>query len=180
MSRIGKRPIDIPDGVTVDIGDTSLKVKGPKGELTHDLPVSVELSVEDGKIVVHRLSDDRKHGAFQGLARALIANMVEGVTAGFERKLQVEGVGHRVSLEGKKLVFNIGYSQPVEFDLPGGIDAEVGDKGLVLSIKGIDKCLVGQTAATLRGFRPPEPYKGKGIRYVGEIVRRKAGKAGVK
>ena len=180
MSRIGKKPIEIPKGVTVDLKQGTVSVKGPKGALSREVPPNVQVKVEDSTISVVRLGEDRKHGAFQGLARALLANMVLGVTQGFEKKLQIEGVGYRVALQGKKLVFSLGYSHPVEFDLPSGIDAQVGEKGLLFSISGADKDLVGQTAATIRGFRPPEPYKGKGIRYVDEKVRRKAGKAGVK
>jgi large subunit ribosomal protein L6 len=180
MSRIGKKPVEIPQGVTVDLKGETVAVKGPKGALQRQVPPNVELAVEGSQVVVKRLGEDRKYGAFQGLARALVANMVEGVTKGFEKQLQLEGVGYRVALQGKALVFNLGFSKPVEFPLPQGVEAEVGEKGLRFSLKGIDKELVGQTAATVRSFRPPEPYKGKGIRYVDEMVRRKAGKAGVK
>jgi large subunit ribosomal protein L6 len=180
MSRIGKKPIVVPKGVTVDLKQGTIAVKGPKGALSREIPPNVEVKLDGSSIVVRRKGADRKYGAFQGLARAVLANMVQGVSEGFEKKLQIEGVGYRVALQGKKLVFNLGYSHPVEFDLPQGIDAKVGEKGLQFSISGIDKDLVGQTAATIRGFRPPEPYKGKGIRYRDEKVRRKAGKAGVK
>jgi large subunit ribosomal protein L6 len=180
MSRIGKKPIELPKGVKVDLKQGTIHVKGPKGSLSRELPPNVEVKVDSSVISVVRLGEDRKHGAFQGLARALLANMVVGVTEDFEKKMQIEGVGYRVALQGKKLVFSLGYSHPVEFQLPAGIDAQVGEKGLLFSISGVDKDLVGQTAATIRGFRPPEPYKGKGIRYTDEKVRRKAGKAGVK
>ena len=180
MSRIGKRPIEIPKGVTVDLKGRTFACKGPKGRLERELPPHVDVSVDDEQIRVAPQGSERRHGAFWGLTRALLANMVHGVSEGFEKKLQVEGVGYRVSVEGKKLVLNLGFSSPVEYPLPEGIDAEVGDKGLVFAVKGIDKELVGQTAATIRAFRPPEPYKGKGIRYVDEVVRRKAGKAGAK
>jgi large subunit ribosomal protein L6 len=180
MSRIGKQPIEIPKGVTVTIGKTDISVKGPKGTLTREIPPYVEVKQEGSSIVVNRISKERRFGSFHGLARALISNMVSGVTSGFEKKLKVEGVGYRVALQGKNLVLNLGFSKPVDFALPKGIDAEIGDKGIVFSIKGIDKELVGQTAATIRSFRPPEPYKGKGICYIDEQIRRKAGKAGVK
>jgi large subunit ribosomal protein L6 len=180
MSRIGKKPIEIPQGVKVDVKPDAISVKGPKGSLTREMPTNVEIKVDDSQVTVVRLSDGREHGAYQGLARALLANMVLGVTKGFEKKLQIEGVGYRVALQGKKLVFSLGYSHPVELDLPQGIEADVGEKGLMFSIRGADKELVGQVAATIRSFRPPEPYKGKGIRYADEKIRRKAGKAGVK
>ena len=181
MSRIGKKPIGIPKGVTVDLRGGVCSVKGPKGTLKRDLPPHVKVKVEDSNIVVERVSEERRFGAFQGLARALLANMVIGVTTGFEKKLQLEGVGYRVKMQGSnQLVLNLGYSNPVEFDLPKGIEVDVGEKGLLFTIKGSDKELVGQIAATIRSFRPPEPYKGKGIRYADEKIRRKAGKAGIK
>lgn len=180
MSRIGKKPIEIPSGVTVDLKGRTFTVKGPKGSLTREISSDVKVKVEGSQVLVERLAKERRFGAFQGMTRALLANMVVGVTSGFEKKLQIEGVGYRVTQQGNKLVFNLGYSNPVEYDLPKGIDAEVGDKGLLFTLKGIDKELLGQTAAKIRGFRAPEPYKGKGIRYVDEKVRRKAGKAGVK
>lgn len=180
MSRIGKKPIELPKGVTADLKQGAITIKGPKGALSREIPPNVEVKIDGSTIVVNRAGESRKHGAFQGLARALLANMVRGVSAGYERKMQIEGVGYRVALQGKKLVFNLGFSHQVEFDLPKGIEAQVGEKGLLFSISGVDKDLVGQTAATIRGFKPPEPYKGKGIRYVDEKVRRKAGKAGVK
>jgi large subunit ribosomal protein L6 len=180
MSRIGKKPIAVPSGVTIDLKGRTFTIKGPKGTLKREISPEVGVKVEGAAIVVERLAKDRRFGAFQGMTRSLLANMVTGVTDGFAKKMQIEGVGYRVSLQGNKLVFNLGYSSPVEFDLPKGIEAEVGEKGLFFTIKGIDKELVGQTAATIRSFRKPEPYKGKGIRYVEEKVRRKAGKAGVK
>lgn len=180
MSRIGKQPINLPAGVTVNLGKENIAVKGPKGSLDRKMPPYVNVDVKDSVLTVNPVSTERRFGAFHGLARSLIFNMVEGVTNGFEKKLQIEGVGYRVALQGKKLVFHLGYSSPVEFDLPKGIDAEVGDRGIQFAIKGIDKELVGQTAATIRSLRAPEPYKGKGIRYADETIRRKAGKAGVK
>ena len=135
---------------------------------------------EGEAILVDKDSEERQVDAYQGLTRALLNNMMVGVTRGFEKKMAIEGVGYKVSLQGAKLVFNLGYSSPVEFPLPKGIDAEVAEKGVAFSLKGIDRELLGQTAATIRGFRPPEPYKGKGVRYVDEKIRRKAGKAGGK
>jgi len=180
MSRIGKKPIEVPKGVTVDVKGNTVSVKGPKGSLTKPLPPHVKVKVEGGAVVVERESEERQMGAFQGLTRALLNNLVTGVTRGFEKKMALEGVGYRVALQGTKLVLNLGFSSPVEFPLPKGIEAEVAEKGVAFALKGIDKELLGQTAATIRGFRPPEPYKGKGIRYVDEKVRRKAGKAGGK
>jgi large subunit ribosomal protein L6 len=180
MSRIGKKPIEVPKGVTVDVKGSTVSVKGPKGVLRKELPPHVKVKAEGGTVVVERESEERQMGAYQGLTRALLNNMVVGVTRGFEKKLALEGVGYRVAQQPGKLIFNLGYSSPVEFPLPKGIEAEVAEKGVAFSLKGIDKELLGQTAATIRGFRPPEPYKGKGIRYVDEKIRRKAGKAGGK
>jgi large subunit ribosomal protein L6 len=180
MSRVGKKPIEIPNGVAVDFKSQTLTVKGPNGTLTQQVISDVTLELEAKEIRVQPAGEGRKFGAFQGMTRALIANMVTGVSQGFKRNMTLVGVGYRVSIEGKKLVFNVGYSHPIEFALPEGIFAEVGDKGINFSIMGSDKQLVGQTCATIRGFRPPEPYKGKGIRYVDEVVRQKAGKAGAK
>lgn len=180
MSRIGKKPIEVPKGVTVDVKGNTVSVKGPMGSLLKPLPPHVKVKVEGGAVVVERESEERQMGAFQGLTRALLNNLVMGVTRGFEKKMALEGVGYRVALQGTKLVFNLGFSSPVEFPLPKGIEAVVAEKGIAFVLKGVDKELLGQTAATIRGFRPPEPYKGKGIRYVDEKVRRKAGKAGGK
>jgi len=180
MSRIGKKPVEIPKGVTVDVKENTVSVKGPKGSLRKKLPPHVKVKAEGGAIIVERESEERQMGAYQGLTRALINNMVIGVTRGFEKKLALEGVGYRVAKQGGNLVFNLGYSSPIEFPLPKGIEAEVAEKGVAFSLKSADKELLGQTAATIRDFRPPEPYKGKGVRYVDEKVRRKAGKAGGK
>lgn len=180
MSRIGKKPIDLPKGVQASMSGNSISVKGPKGNLTRQLPPNVEVKIEEQQITVAPAGSPKRAGAFQGLTRALLNNMVVGVSEGFKRDMALVGVGYRVSLSGKNLVFNLGYSHPIEFPLPQGIEAEVGEKGAVFSIKGIDRELVGQTCATIRGFRPPEPYKGKGIRYANENVRQKAGKAGAK
>jgi len=180
MSRIGKKPIGIPSGVTVSLSGETITVKGPKGNLSQGVRDDVNVELDDKEIRILPGGDGRQAGAFQGMTRALIANMVTGVSEGFKKSMSLVGVGYRVSLEGKKLVFNVGYSHAIEFPLPDGISAEVGDKGANFSILGADKQLVGQTCATIRGFRPPEPYKGKGIRYADEIVRQKAGKAGAK
>ncbi len=180
MSRIGKKPIAIPKGVTVSQSGEALTVKGPKGTLTQEVISDVEVKVGDKEITVHPVGESRQAGAFQGMTRSLIANMVTGVTEGFRKNMSLVGVGYRVALEGKKLVFNVGYSHQINFELPDSLSAEVGDKGVNFSIMGPDKQLVGQTCATIRGFRPPEPYKGKGIRYANEVVRQKAGKAGAK
>jgi large subunit ribosomal protein L6 len=178
MSRIGKLPIPIPQGVTVTIKKNSVVVKGPKGELSRDFPPEIELKQEDSQVVVTRHSDHRTHRAKHGLVRALLNNMVVGVSAGFKRELHIEGVGYRAGLQNKNLELNVGYSHPVVFEPPEGISFEVDKSGRELTVLGIDKELVGEIAARIRRTRPPEPYKGKGIRYVGERVRRKAGKAG--
>jgi large subunit ribosomal protein L6 len=180
MSRIGKKPIEIPKGVTVDVKSDTVSIKGPKGSLSRALPPHVKVRKEGETILVDKESEERQIDAYQGLARALLNNMVVGVTRGFEKKMAIEGVGYKVALQGTKLVFNLGYSSPVEFPLPKGIDAEVAEKGIAFTLKSVDRELLGQTAATIRDFRPPEPYKGKGIRYVEEKIRRKAGKAGGK
>ena len=180
MSRIGKKPIEIPKGVAVDVKGDTVSMKGQKGALSRVLPPHVKVRKEGEAILVDKDSEERQVDAYQGLTRALLNNMMVGVTRGFEKKMAIEGVGYKVSLQGAKLVFNLGYSSPVEFPLPKGIDAEVAEKGVAFSLKGIDRELLGQTAATIRGFRPPEPYKGKGVRYVDEKIRRKAGKAGGK
>ncbi len=180
MSRIGKKTIAIPKGVTVTLNDDIIVVKGPKGTLSERLLPIVKIEMDDKEIKVKPAKNDREAGAFQGTVRALLANMVTGVTEGFKKTMNIVGVGYRVSLEGKKLVFSLGYSHPVEFALPDGYTAEVGDKGIVFSVSGSDKRVLGQICATIRGFKPPEPYKGKGIRYSNEKVRQKAGKSGSK
>jgi len=181
MSRIGKVPIPVPNGVQVTIANREVKVKGPKGELSYTFSPLVEVSQADGKIIVKRNQDDRVGRAFHGLTRALIKNMVVGVTNGFEKKLQLVGVGFKAQVSGKKLVLNVGYSHPIDYLIPEGIKVELDkeDKNIVV-ISGIDRQRVGETAAQIRKFKVPEPYKGKGIRYIDEYVRRKAGKAAVK
>jgi large subunit ribosomal protein L6 len=178
MSRIGKAPISLPNGVNIDLKDTGLTVKGPKGTLTQNFHPEMEINLDEGVLTVHRPSDSRDHRALHGLTRALINNMVVGVSDGFSKTLQVEGVGYRASMEGKTLVLNVGHSHPIRFDPEGSLEYEVEDRGKTIKISGIDKQLVGEYAARIRKTRPPEPYKGKGIRYQGEYVRRKAGKAG--
>ena len=175
MSRIGKRPIEIPDGVTVDVGDGVVSVKGPKGELRQDVAAAMRVEQENGTVTVERPSDRGEHRALHGLTRSLIANMVEGVTNGFEKRLEIQGIGYRARLQGKSLELAVGYSHPVSLQPPDGIEFEVPQPTQVV-VRGIDKQLVGEVAARVRKQRPPEPYKGKGIRYEGEYVRRKVGK----
>ena len=178
MSRIGRSPVKIPSGVQVTIDGATVVVKGPKGELTRTFRPEITVRQEAGQITVHRPSDAPSVRALHGLTRALLNNMVLGVSTGFEKSLQVEGVGYRAEKNGKDLVLNVGYSHPVRFEPPAGISFEVEEKARLIKVLGPDKELVGQVAADIRKVRPPEPYKGKGIRYVGEHVRRKAGKAG--
>ena len=178
MSRIGKRPIPISKDVQADLKGDILTVKGPKGQLTQKIHERVNVKTEDGQIVVTVNDESRTSKAFHGLFRALIANMVTGVTQGFERILEIVGVGYRAELSGRIATFHLGYSHPIVFELPEGIDLNIDRTRLTLS--GIDKELLGRTAAKIRGFRKPEPYKGKGIRYSDEIIRKKAGKTGAK
>ncbi|HBT20956.1 MAG TPA: 50S ribosomal protein L6 [Peptococcaceae bacterium] len=179
MSRVGKAPIKLASGVEVKVDDdNTVTVKGPKGTLTQKMPREMKIIVENSVVRVERPTDQKNHKALHGLTRALINNMVIGVTEGFQKALEVVGVGYRAQLKGKKLVLMVGYSQPVELDIPEGIEVEVPDNNNII-IKGIDKQQVGEFAARVRKVRPPEPYKGKGIRYKNEVVRRKEGKAGV-
>lgn len=179
MSRIGKMPVPVPSGVTVTIGQgNSVVVKGPKGELRQQLPGEMTLEQVDGSVQVTRPTDQKSHRALHGLTRALLNNMVIGVSKGFTRILDVEGVGYRAAMMGKNLVCFVGYSHPVEVMPPPGISFDVDKPGRQITITGIDKQLVGQMAAEIRALRPPEPYKGKGVRYRGEVVRQKAGKSG--
>ena len=175
MSRIGNQPISLPKGVTVTVTD-SVTVKGPKGELSRPLVDGTAVKVENNILVVSRASDSRTHRANHGLMRALINNMVIGVSAGFERRLEILGVGYKAQSKGSEVVFNLGYSHPINYKVPAGITVDVDKQGKI-SVKGIDKEVVGQTAAIIRGFRPPDAYKGKGVRYEGEYIRLKAGKA---
>ncbi|MBX6343030.1 MAG: 50S ribosomal protein L6 [Thermomicrobiaceae bacterium] len=177
MSRIGNRPIPIPAGVDVQIEPGVVRVKGPKGELEQRVDPSLTIERQDGSLIVKRPSDERKYKALHGLTRTLIANMVQGVTQGYRKDLEIHGVGYRVAQEGKDLVFALGFSHPVRVSPFPGISFAV-ESPTRFSVAGIDKQLVGEQAAQIRRIRPPEPYKGKGIRYAGERVRRKAGKAG--
>src|ERR687884_66612 len=175
MSRIGKRPIDVPAGVIVAIDPGRVTVSGPKGELRQQIPQRIRVSHDDGTITVSRPTERGEDRALHGLTRTLIANMVEGVTNGFEKRLEIQGVGYRAALNGSNLELQVGYSHPVRITPREGIEFEVPVPTQVV-VRGIDKQLVGQTAAEIRKVRPPEPYKGKGIRYEGEFVRRKVGK----
>lgn len=179
MSRVGKMPIPVPKGVDVAIDGNTVRVKGPKGELEREIPGDISLSVENGTILVHRPGDEPVQRSMHGLTRSLVANMVQGVSAGFEKRLEVTGVGYRAALQGSKLVLTVGYSHPVEIQPPAGVTIEV-PAPTRITVRGANKELVGAVAADIRAVRKPEPYKGKGIRYEGEYVRRKAGKAGVK
>lgn len=178
MSRIGKAPISIPQGVDVSIKGQYVSVKGPKGTLERTFHDKVRVSVDDGVAKVERFDDQRESRALHGLSRALLANMVAGVTQGFRKELSIVGVGYRANLQGSTIELQVGYSHPVHIEAPEGITFEIPNPTHVI-VSGIDKQLVGQVAADIRKVRPPEPYKGKGIRYVDEHVRRKAGKAGV-
>jgi large subunit ribosomal protein L6 len=178
MSRVGRKPIEIPQGVTVSVEGNRVTVKGPKGELSQEFPPACRFVQEDNVLRVERLADDRRHRSLHGLIRTLVANMVEGVSKGFTKELEIVGVGYRAELKGKDLVMSLGYSHPVVYPVPEGIKIEVPEPTKI-RVSGIDKQRVGQVAADIRRFRPPEPYKGKGIRYVGEEIRRKAGKAAV-
>lgn len=177
MSRIGRAPIAVPAGVEVKINGNVIDIKGPKGQLSREFHPEMQVELSDGFITVTRPSEDKKHRSLHGLTRTLIANMVQGVTEGFTRNLEIHGVGYRAAKQGDKLVLSLGYSHPIEVEPAPGIEIEVPTPTRI-SVKGIDKELVGQTAANIRDFRRPEPYLGKGIRYEGERVRRKAGKAG--
>ena len=177
MSRIGKKPIEIPAGVTVTVNNSVVTVKGPNGELTRAFNPDITINIEENVVNISRPSDIKEHRALHGTTRALIANMVEGVSKGFQRNLELIGVGYRAQKQGKKLVLSVGYSHPVEIEAEEGLEIEV-PANTKISIKGADKERVGALAANIRGVRPPEPYKGKGIRYEGEFVRRKEGKTG--
>jgi large subunit ribosomal protein L6 len=175
MSRIGRKPIAIPDGVTVDARPGEVSVKGPKGELSQHVSPDMTVQLDDGTLTVARPTDRGEHRALHGLTRSLIANMVQGVTDGYEKRLEIQGVGYRARLQGKALELSLGYSHPVSVTAPEGIEFEVPTPTEVV-VRGIDKQLVGEIAARIRRTRPPEPYKGKGVRYAGEQVRRKVGK----
>jgi len=179
-SRVGKRPVELPKGVTATINNRRIEIKGPKGQLARGITDQVDVKLDDGKVVVSSSAPGRDASRLQGLVRALIAAMVKGVADGYERILELKGTGYRVEQKGTTLTFALGYSHPVVFEVPKGLTATIpaDSKGTVLILQGADKELIGQTAAKVRGFRPPEPYGGKGVRYRGERVREKAGKAG--
>lgn len=177
MSRVGNRPIPVPQGVEVLIEGSSVTVKGPQGELSRSFPADMAISLKDGKLAVSRPTDNRIHRSQHGLTRSLLANMVEGVSKGFQKSLELQGVGYRAQQSGEKLVIQAGYSKPVEIAPPEGITL-VTEGPTRITVSGRDKELVGEVAARIRSVRPPDPYLGKGIRYVGEQIRRKAGKAG--
>jgi large subunit ribosomal protein L6 len=178
VSRIGKKPIPIPNKVQVTLDGSAVTVKGPKGELSHTFPPDISIAQADGQVVVTRPTDQKRHRAMHGMVRALINNMVLGVSEGFERVLTIEGVGYRAEMEGKTLVLYLGYSHNIPVEPPPNVEFVVEERGRVIRIRGIDKQVVGELAANIRKMRPPEPYKGKGVRYEGEQIRRKAGKAG--
>jgi len=177
MSRVGKRVIEIPNDVKVKIEDRQISVQGPKGEMKRQIPPSIQAVIQENRLVFHRVSDERQVRSLHGLTRSEVANMVLGVTKGFSKVLEINGVGYRAQLQGRTLILNLGFSHPVNFELPKGIEASV-EKQTVLTIQGIDKYLVGQVAARLRSLRKPEPYKGKGIKYRDEKLVRKEGKTG--
>lgn len=178
MSRVGKQPIELPEKVEVDIRGSKVTVKGPKGDLHRSFHPDMEIKLQDGILLVERPTDQRGHRALHGLTRALLANMVQGVSEGYSKALEIVGTGYRAEKQGEDLVLYLGYSHPIDFPAPAGISFEVPRGGRAVTVQGIDKELVGEIAARIRRQRPPEPYKGKGVRYQGEYVRRKAGKAG--
>ena len=179
MSRIGRKPIVVPQAVRVTVEGQTIRVEGPKGVLSHAIPLILTVSLEDGQLLVGRRAEHRTAKALHGLTRSLLANMVHGVKEGFEKKLEIVGIGYRAQLQGRNLVLALGYSHPVVFPLPDGIQAEV-DRQVSITLKGFDKAMVGQVAAKLRALRSPDPYKGKGIKYSDEVIRRKVGKTGAK
>jgi large subunit ribosomal protein L6 len=179
MSRIGKKPITIPKGVTVKVLDGAVEVQGPKGKLKQAFPGGINFEVADGHLVAKLAADNAELGKFHGLARSLVANAVTGVTEGFKRELDIVGVGYRAELKGKQVIFALGYSHAVVFDIPAGIDVAI-DKQTHITVTGVDRQLVGQVAANIRRLRKPDPYKQKGVRYTGEVLKKKAGKTGAK
>lgn len=180
MSRIGKKPVEIPKGVEVKIDKNVLNVKGPKGSLSLEVHPRIKVTIDNGKILLTRPTGEPSDRALHGTMRALVANMIKGVSEGYERVLEISGVGYRAQVQGNRLLFSLGYSHPVEFVLPEGIKATVDQKQTTLTLTGADKALLGQVAANIRAIRPPDAYKGKGIRYVGEHLKLKPGKAGKK
>jgi large subunit ribosomal protein L6 len=176
MSRIGKKPIEIPSGVKVAITDGLIKVEGPKGKLSLELNKDVKVQVKDGKVIVESIDPEKTGTSLQGLTRTLISNMIHGVTEQFKKELTIVGVGYRAEVKGKEVVFTLGYSHPINMKIPEGLSVAV-DKLTAVAIAGADKCMVGEFAAKVRKLRPPEPYKGKGILYKGEVIKRKEGKS---
>ncbi len=179
MSRIGKKPIPVPKGVTVTVSDGAVQVKGPKGSLSQPVPPGILFEVQDGQLVARPEREEKALGKFHGLARSLVANAVAGVTDGFKRELDIVGVGYRAELKGREVHFALGYSHPIVFPIPAGIDIAI-EKNTHVTVTGIDKQLVGQVSANIRRMRKPDPYKQKGVRYTGEVLKKKAGKTGAK
>lgn len=177
MSRIGKKPIVIPGGVEVKVAGSTVSVKGPLGNLNWSVAPGISVAVANGQVVVTRANDDRQVRALHGLVRAELNNMIQGVTKGYERSMEITGVGYKTQVQGRTMSFNVGYINPVNYQIPAGIDVKV-DKQTIINIKGVDKRLVGQVAADLRAIKPPDVYKQKGIRYMGEVLRKKEGKTG--
>ncbi len=179
MSRIGKKPIAVPKGVTVKVVEGAIDLQGPKGKMRQAFPPGINFEVADGHLVAKTQTDDPQLGKFHGLARSLVANAVLGVTEGYKKELDIVGVGYRAELKGKQVIFALGYSHPVVFDVPAGIDVVI-DKQTHITVTGVDRQLVGQVAANIRRLRKPDPYKQKGVRYTGEVLKKKAGKTGAK
>jgi large subunit ribosomal protein L6 len=178
MSRIGRLPVQLPKGVTLEVSGGAIQVKGPKGNLTSPLPTGLACKIDGTTAVVSRSSEEKRVKALHGMARALLANAVKGVSEGFSKELEIQGIGYRAQVQGKKLEMTLGFSHPVVYAVPEGITVAVDQKQTRITVAGLDRQRVGQVASEIRGFKPPEPYKGKGIRYVGEMVRRKVGKTG--
>jgi large subunit ribosomal protein L6 len=180
MSRVGKNPITVPDGVEIKLQGNQIRVKGPKGELQWDFPPEMKVTVQDKTLTVERSSESKQVRSLHGTTRSIIANMVTGTSTGYERVLEINGVGYRAAVQGQRINFTLGYSHPIEFELPQGITAESDKKQTTLTLRGIDKHLMGQVSANIRALRPPNVYKGKGVRYAGEVIKLKVGKAGKK
>ncbi|MBI4686105.1 MAG: 50S ribosomal protein L6 [Nitrospirae bacterium] len=180
MSRIGKKPIEIPKGVDIKLEDANIKVKGPKGETSSVCPAGIKVSVNEGKALVERLSDEKNVRALHGLTRSLVANMITGVSVGYQKMLNIVGTGYRAQIQGNKIMLSLGFSHPVEFELPAGMNAAVDQKQVQITLTGIDKQQLGQITTNLKTIRPPDAYKGKGVRYSGERLKLKVGKAGKK
>ena len=179
MSRIGKKPITIPKGVTAKVVDGAVELQGPKGKLRQAVPPGINFELTDGHLTASRVTDDPELGKFHGLARSLVANAVTGVTEGFKKQLDIVGIGYRAEVKGKQVVFALGYSHPIVFDIPDGIDIAI-EKQTHITVTGVDRQLVGQVAANIRRMRKPDPYKQKGVRYTGEVLKKKVGKTGAK